>query len=47
MTLTEHMIDTKLGRLHVEVDGVGPPAVLWHSLFFDSALLVADARAAS
>ncbi len=37
MTLTEHMIDTKLGRLHVEVDGEGPPAVLWHSLFFDSA----------
>jgi len=36
MPLTEHMIDTKLGRLHVEVDGEGPPAVLWHSLFVDS-----------
>jgi pimeloyl-ACP methyl ester carboxylesterase len=36
MTLTEHMIDTKLARLHVEVDGEGHPAVLWHSLFFDS-----------
>ena len=34
--LTEHMIDTKLGRLHVEVDGEGPAAVLWHSLFVDS-----------
>ena len=30
------MIDTKLGRLHVEVDGEGPAAVLWHSLFVDS-----------
>jgi pimeloyl-ACP methyl ester carboxylesterase len=36
MTLTEHMIDTKLGCLHVEVDGEGPAAVLWHSLFVDS-----------
>ena len=36
MPLTEHMIDTKLGRLHVEVDGEGPAAVLWHSLFVDS-----------
>lgn len=36
MTLTEHMIDTKLGQLHVEVDGEGPAAVLWHSLFVDS-----------
>ena len=36
MTLTEHMVDTKLGRLHVEVDGEGPVAVLWHSLFVDS-----------
>ncbi len=34
--LIEHMIDTSLGRLHVEVDGQGPPAVLWHSLFVDS-----------
>jgi pimeloyl-ACP methyl ester carboxylesterase len=30
------MIDTELGRLHVEVDGQGPAAVLWHSLFVDS-----------
>ena len=30
------MIDTKLARLHVEVDGEGPAAVLWHSLFVDS-----------
>jgi pimeloyl-ACP methyl ester carboxylesterase len=36
MSLTEHMIATKLGRLHVEVDGEGPAAVLWHSLFVDS-----------
>ena len=36
MTLTDHMVDTKVGRLHVETDGDGPPAVLWHSLFVDS-----------
>jgi pimeloyl-ACP methyl ester carboxylesterase len=30
------LIDTGLGRLHVEVDGEGPAAVLWHSLFVDS-----------
>jgi pimeloyl-ACP methyl ester carboxylesterase len=30
-------VATRLGRLHVEVDGSGPPAVLWHSLFVDSA----------
>lgn len=30
------MIDTQLGRLHVEADGDGPVAVLWHSLFVDS-----------
>jgi pimeloyl-ACP methyl ester carboxylesterase len=30
------MIDTKLGCLHVEIDGEGPAAVLWHSLFVDS-----------
>jgi pimeloyl-ACP methyl ester carboxylesterase len=36
MPVTEHMIDTKIGRLHVEVDGEGPAAVLWHSLFVDS-----------
>lgn len=27
---------TRLGVLHVEVIGSGPPAVLWHSLFVDS-----------
>lgn len=36
MTLTSQMVDTKIGRLHVEVDGEGSPAVLWHSLFVDS-----------
>jgi hypothetical protein len=30
------MVDTRLGRLHAEVDGDGPPAVMWHSLFVDS-----------
>ncbi len=30
------MIDTHLGRLHVETDGEGAVAVLWHSLFVDS-----------
>jgi pimeloyl-ACP methyl ester carboxylesterase len=29
-------IPTRLGRLYVDVDGAGPPAVLWHSLFVDS-----------
>jgi pimeloyl-ACP methyl ester carboxylesterase len=29
-------VATRLGRLNVEVDGSGPPAVLWHSLFVDS-----------
>ena len=37
MTLLNQMVDTKVGRLHVELDGDGPPAVLWHSLFVDSA----------
>jgi pimeloyl-ACP methyl ester carboxylesterase len=36
MTTTTRMIETCAGRLHVEVDGDGPPAVLWHSLFVDS-----------
>lgn len=30
------LIATRLGRLNVDVDGSGPPAVLWHSLFVDS-----------
>ena len=29
-------VTTRLGPLHVEVDGAGPPALLWHSLFVDS-----------
>ena len=37
MAMATQMIDTCVGRLHVEVDGDGPPAVLWHSLFVDSA----------
>ncbi|OBF51786.1 hypothetical protein A5756_18335 [Mycobacterium sp. 852002-53434_SCH5985345] len=36
MPLSELMIDTVLGRLHVEVEGEGSVAVLWHSLFVDS-----------
>jgi alpha/beta hydrolase fold len=34
--MTSQMIDPTVGRLHVEVDGDGPPAMLWHSLFVDS-----------
>ncbi|MDV8002265.1 alpha/beta hydrolase [Rhodococcus sp. IEGM 1408] len=30
------LVDTRLGRLHVEVVGEGPPLVLWHSMFVDS-----------
>lgn len=30
-------VTTLLGQLHVETAGSGPPAVLWHSLFVDSA----------
>ncbi|WP_239127303.1 alpha/beta fold hydrolase [Asanoa siamensis] len=29
-------VATRVGRLHVEVEGSGPPALLWHSLFVDS-----------
>jgi pimeloyl-ACP methyl ester carboxylesterase len=29
-------VATRLGPLHVETAGSGPPAVLWHSLFVDS-----------
>ncbi|MGD9985394.1 alpha/beta fold hydrolase [Pseudonocardia sp.] len=28
-------IETGIGPVHVEVDGTGPPALLWHSLFLD------------
>jgi pimeloyl-ACP methyl ester carboxylesterase len=36
MTAGSATVDTAVGRLHVEVDGEGPPAVLWHSLFVDN-----------
>ncbi len=36
MVMTGQMIETSVGRLHVDVEGDGPPAVLWHSLFVDS-----------
>jgi pimeloyl-ACP methyl ester carboxylesterase len=29
-------VETNVGRLYVETDGDGPPALLWHSLFIDS-----------
>ena len=29
-------VATRLGPLNVQLDGSGPPAVLWHSLFVDS-----------
>jgi pimeloyl-ACP methyl ester carboxylesterase len=29
-------VATRVGRLNVTVEGSGPPAVLWHSLFVDS-----------
>ena len=29
-------ITTRVGPLHVQVAGSGPPALLWHSLFVDS-----------
>jgi pimeloyl-ACP methyl ester carboxylesterase len=29
-------VRTRLGPLHVQTAGSGPPAVLWHSLFVDS-----------
>ena len=31
------IVPTRVGSLHVETVGSGPPAVLWHSLFVDSA----------
>jgi pimeloyl-ACP methyl ester carboxylesterase len=30
------LVSTRLGPLHVEQTGTGPPAVLWHSLWVDS-----------
>lgn len=35
MASTEH-VPTSLGQLRVQIEGDGPPAVLWHSLFVDS-----------
>ena len=35
-TTTSRWITTRLGPLHVQVTGSGPPALLWHSLFVDS-----------
>jgi pimeloyl-ACP methyl ester carboxylesterase len=34
--MSEDIVDTSVGRLFVESDGDGPPALLWHSLFVDS-----------
>ena len=34
---TSVTVPTRVGSLHVEITGSGPPAVLWHSLFVDSA----------
>jgi pimeloyl-ACP methyl ester carboxylesterase len=36
LTAGSRRIPTRLGELHVEVTGDGPPAVLWHSMFVDS-----------
>jgi pimeloyl-ACP methyl ester carboxylesterase len=36
MTRTDTTVDTPAGRLHVAVQGSGPPALLWHSLLVDS-----------
>jgi len=35
-THTATTVQTPAGRLHVQLIGAGPPAVLWHSLFVDS-----------
>lgn len=35
-TNTVITVQTPVGRLHVQLIGTGPPAVLWHSLFVDS-----------
>ncbi len=34
--MTVARIATDLGRLHVQIQGAGPPVMLWHSLFLDS-----------
>ncbi|MEY1675913.1 alpha/beta fold hydrolase [Gordonia sp. ABKF26] len=35
--MDDFFVPTTLGRLHVRAVGNGPPAVLWHSMFVDSA----------
>ncbi|MBD0861217.1 alpha/beta hydrolase [Gordonia sp. zg691] len=35
--MTDFEVQTRLGRIHVRDVGNGPPAVLWHSMFVDSA----------
>ncbi len=37
MSVESSFVPTDLGRLHVQQSGDGPVAVLWHSLFVDSA----------
>lgn len=34
--MSDFDVSTSLGRLHVHHVGVGPPVVLWHSMFVDS-----------
>lgn len=34
--MSEDFVETCVGRLFVQSDGDGPPALLWHSLFIDS-----------
>lgn len=36
ITPSPNFVSTDVGRLHVRRTGVGPPVVLWHSLFVDS-----------
>jgi len=36
ITPSPNFVSTDLGRLHVQRSGIGPPVVLWHSLFVDS-----------
>jgi pimeloyl-ACP methyl ester carboxylesterase len=37
LIMSTDSIPTQLGRIHVRHEGSGPPVVLWHSLFVDSA----------
>ncbi|MFT4088413.1 MAG: alpha/beta hydrolase [Gordonia sp. (in: high G+C Gram-positive bacteria)] len=34
--MTDFHVPSDLGRLHVHLEGAGPPVVLWHSMFVDS-----------